>query len=146
MNPVVRISGEAEVFSSAGRSDLGFIEQVAPSVVSVGVAPELLVPAQHGHRAIGSCILGGGKPIQRVIAESLIPGDVFVVGDAEDIPVVRARGAVAEVKVVGNEKSLAQDAGISRYWWAHAPALKFFNPVFSTDHVRTNIAFHMEVI
>ena len=59
MNPVVGVSGEAEVFSSAGRADLGLVDQVPPRIVGVSITPELLVAAEDVHRAVGSRILGG---------------------------------------------------------------------------------------
>jgi hypothetical protein len=52
VNPVVGVSGETEVFSGAGRTNLGFVEQIAPRVVGVGFAPELFVTAQNGDAAV----------------------------------------------------------------------------------------------
>ena len=112
MNPVAGVSGETEVFSGAGRADLGLVEQIAPRVVRVGVAPEFLVTAEHVDRAVGSGILGGDEAVQRVIGESLVASGVFVIGDAKDVTVVRARCTVAHVEVISDrEHSLAGRVG-----------------------------------
>ena len=44
MNPVMRVSGEAQVFAGAGGSDLCLVEQIAPRVAGVSVAQNFLLP------------------------------------------------------------------------------------------------------
>ena len=106
MNPVVRVGGDAQVFSGAGRGGRslkqGLANQIPPRVIGVIVAPEFLQAAQHSGGTVRPRISSRSQPIQRVIGESLIAGVVFVISDAIDIPVVRARGAVAEVEVIAD--------------------------------------------
>jgi hypothetical protein len=95
----MRICGEAEVFSGAGGRRWGleqcFSDQIAPRVISIGIAPELFQATQNGNAAVGPRIPGRRETVQRVIRESLIASAVFVIGNAEDIAVVRARCSVA---------------------------------------------------
>jgi hypothetical protein len=52
------------------------------------------------------------EPVQRVICEALAARAVFVVGDAPDIAVVRARSAVAQMEVVADVIHVAMMRGI----------------------------------
>lgn len=94
----MRVGGETQVLCSV----LGdcFSQQVAPGVIGVAVAPVFGLVLQDFCVAIGPGVLGGSHAVQPVIGEGLVAVGVFVISDAEDVPVV----AVAFVKVIVNQR------------------------------------------
>jgi hypothetical protein len=136
-------SGDYQIFRAAFCSAL--LQQVAPGVISVRVAPVFALAADHRGRTVCSRVLRRDQPIECIVGEGLIAVLVFVIRDAENVPIGRPRSAVPDVEVTADGEHNLAGAGISSRWWRHAPALHFLNPVFPTDHVHANITFHMEV-
>src|SRR5579864_4713899 len=86
------IGGNAQIFSRAGGRRWGleqcFGEQIAPRVIRVLIAPELLEAAKNGNAAVGPCIPGRSETVQRIIGERLVPRVVFVVRNPKNVPVI----------------------------------------------------------
>jgi hypothetical protein len=90
VQPVVRVGGDAQIFRAALGD--GLLQQVAPGVVAVRVAPVFGLVLENFRGAICSCILRRNETVQRVISKRLVAavGCVFVIDDSEDIAIVRS--------------------------------------------------------
>jgi len=99
-------AGGAGVWSNA------LVVRLPQASLGVEIAPELLQATQNGDAAVGPRIPSRTEAIQQVIREGLVARLIFVIGNAVDVAIVRARCAVAHVEIVANgEYSLAGSAG-----------------------------------
>ncbi len=96
LESVVRVHGYAQVLARALVGHELLLCQVAPGIVDVGVAPELVDVTQHSDPTVRPRVLGREQPIKRIVSKRLVAGLVTVVDDAVDIPVI----AVAQMEVI----------------------------------------------
>ena len=106
-----------EVFRTAFRD--GLVDEIAPGIVPVTVAPVFGFAVYGAGRAVGPGVLGRGQAVELVIRERLCPVRVFVVGDRHYVAVVLRAVIIRLVQVetanlsvvgikAGNLQSLVQ--------------------------------------
>lgn len=92
MDPVVGVSGDAQAFRTAFGH--GFLQQVAPSVIPVAVAPVLALAADHRGGTVCSRVLRRDQAVELVVGEGLIAVLVLVIRDTLRASVLADRAIV----------------------------------------------------
>jgi len=114
------------------------LQQVAPRVIAVRVAPVFRLILKHHGCAIGPGILGRGEPVQRILSERLIAavGCVFVIDNSKNIAVIGAAvgGSVSVMEVIADGKD-----GLARRGGRHGQRLKLSSPIAPQLQVSTPV-------
>jgi hypothetical protein len=84
----MRVGGNVQVFRAAFGD--GLLQQIAPRVIAICVAPVFCLILENLGCAISSSILRRGQAVQRIVSKCLVAVLVFVIDDSENIAIVGA--------------------------------------------------------